>query len=224
MIADRVASFFDWFEIDLQRRHRLEILAEEAALLSNGMMHLNDYLALAALLERVQPKQIFEIGTYKGITSDFFLQILPDCHVISVAPNNLKREWFKKKFHSTQLSIEEIGSFIPKERKVRFTQILGDLHEIKIEDFISKYGKMDFVFIDGNFLFKNIAQDTHQVFKFMHSNGTISWHEANSNESVHRYLENELEQLILATQDDDVGGLACWSSQIEEKLKVHAHV
>lgn len=55
MIVDQTTSFFDWFEIDFQRRQELEVLAEEAALLSGGLMHLNDYLALAALLESAQP-------------------------------------------------------------------------------------------------------------------------------------------------------------------------
>ncbi len=224
MIVDQTTSFFDWFEIDFQRRQELEVLAEEAALLSGGLMHLNDYLALAALLESAQPKQIFEIGTYKGITSDFFLQVLPHCHVISIAQVNSRRDWFKKKFNHTQLSIEEIGSFVPKERKMRFTQVIGDSHEIKAEEFIHKHGKIDLIFINGNHSIKGIEQNTKLAFKLISSSGVISWHEANPNESVRRYLESELQKPILATYGDYLGGFACWSQQIEERLKIHTHV
>lgn len=227
MIIDRVKSFFDWFEISSERRHELELIAEEAALLSEGMTHLKDYLALAAILEFAQPKQIFEIGTYKGITSDFFMQILPDCRVVSIAYINPKREFFKKKFNNSELSVEEVGSYVTKERKDRFTQIIGNSHDLVASVLRNEYGQMDMVFIDGDHSVKGVQKDTELALEILSENGTIGWHDANPKDQytpVRKYLENQLEKPMLATFDDYIGGVACWNTKIEEKLQTLTNV
>ncbi len=227
MIIDRVKSFFDWFEISPERRHTLELIAEEAALISEGMTHLKDYLALAALLEFSKPKQIFEIGTYKGVTSDFFLQILPECRVTSIAYISPKREFFKKKFNNSELTFEEIGSFVVKERRDRFVQLVGNSHDLIASEIKRKFGEMDMVFIDGDHSLKGVKEDTELAIELLSENGTIGWHDANPKDQychVRKYLENQLEKPTLATYDDYIGGIACWNQKIEEKLKTLTHV
>ncbi|MCH9632910.1 MAG: hypothetical protein S4CHLAM6_12550 [Chlamydiae bacterium] len=226
MIVERVKSFFDWLEIDSERRGELELIAEEAALLAEGMTHLKDYLALAALLEFTQPKQIFEIGTYKGITSDFFMQVLPHCRVISIAYINPRREFFKKKFNNSELSSEEIGSYVTKERKSRFTQLIGNSHDLVASKLIDDYGQMDMIFIDGDHSVKGVQKDTELALEILKKNGTIGWHDANPKDQytpVRKYLENQLEKPMLATYDDYIGGVACWNKKIEEKLQTLTH-
>lgn len=228
MIIKRVSSFFDWFQIDSKRVEELELLAEEAALLSDGMTHLKDYLALAAILEFTQPKQIFEIGTYRGVTSDFFMQVLPDCRVISIAYVNPKRVFFKRKqFNNSELKIEEVGSYIAAENRERFTQLIGNSHEITAHDILKKFGKMDLVFIDGDHSLKGVQKDTELALGMLSEGGTLCWHDANPKDKyfpVRDFLENHADKLMLATQDDYIGGISCWNSLIEQKLQVEQYV
>jgi len=226
MIVERVKSFFDWFEVDPKRRHTLEVLAQEAALLSEGMTHLNDYLALAAILETAKPKQIFEIGTYKGITSDFFLQVLPDCKVISIALVNSKRGFFKKRFNNSELSASEVGSYVAPSRRDRFLQILGNSHDLVGKDMVEKFGRMDLVFIDGDHSVNGVKQDTALTHEMIHEKSTICWHDANPKEKyfpVRQYLEKDLESQAIATYDNYIGGIACWNNYTEERLKNISH-
>lgn len=81
----RQNNFSDWFEVSDQDQNNLQKFAEEAASLAEGMIHLNDYLALGAIAFAIQPERIFEIGTYLGVTSNFFLKLLPAVKLISIA-------------------------------------------------------------------------------------------------------------------------------------------
>jgi len=200
MIVERIHSFFDWFSIDPKRRSELELLAEEAALLAKGMTDHKDYLALAAILEKTQPRTIFEIGTYNGITTDFFLQVLPECRVVSIAFINPENSLFKKKYNNSELTEDEIGSYVARERKSRYTQIFGNSHELKSKQFKEEHGEMDLVFIDGDHSAKGVHQDTEFAQKIMSSEGTLCWHDANPKErymAVRNYLENKMKNLQL---------------------------
>ncbi len=221
MIVERIHSFFDWFSIDPKRRSELELLAEEAALLAKGMTDHKDYLALAAILEKTQPKTIFEIGTYNGITTDFFLQVLPECKVVTIAFINPENSFFKKKYNNSELTEDEIGSYVAKERRSRYTQIFGNSHELKAKQFKEEHGEMDLVFIDGDHSAKGVHQDTEFALKIMPPKGTICWHDANPKErymAVRNYLENKMKRPAIATHDDYIGGIACWNLEIENKF------
>ncbi|MCH9633612.1 MAG: hypothetical protein S4CHLAM7_03420 [Chlamydiae bacterium] len=221
MIVERIHSFFDWFSINSDRRKELEALAEKAAHLANGMTDYKDYLALAAILESTQPKKILEIGTYNGITSNFFLQVLPNCDVISVAFVNPENTFFKKKYNNSDLTENEIGSYVKQENKSRFTQIIGNSHLIKAKQFVKDYGKVDLVFIDGDHSAKGVHQDTELAEKILSPTGTICWHDANPKErymAVRNYLENKMKKPAIATHDDYIGGIACWNFKIESKF------
>lgn len=221
MILERIHSFFDWFSIDQNRRQQLELLAEEAALLAKGMTDYKDYLALAAILEKTQPRTIFEIGTYNGITTDFFLQVLPKCKVVTIAFMNDEQSFFKKKYNNSELTENEIGGYVAKERKDRYTQLLGNSHQINAKQFVEKHGKVDLVFIDGDHSAKGVHQDTILAEKILSKCGTICWHDANPKErymAVRNYLENKMKKAAIATYDDYIGGVACWNMEIEHKF------
>lgn len=227
MIIDRIKCFYEWLEIPSERREQLLQLAQEAALLSEGMTHLNDYLALGAILEAFQPKQIFEIGTFKGITSDFFMQVLPKSKVISIAYINPKKEFFKKRFNNSELSPQEVGCYVHPSRKERFVQIFGNSHNLIAKEMVEKFGPMDLIFIDGDHSLNGVKKDTDLALGMIHENSTICWHDANPKERytpVRHFLEKEVEKPAIATYDSYIGGVACWNTLIEEKLKAPAYV
>lgn len=217
----RENNFVDWFGIKDQEREKLERLAEEAASLANGMTHVKDYFALGAVALATQPKSIFEIGTYLGVTSNFFLKLLPNVKVVSIAFINPPRLFARIRFNNSELKKYQVGSAVEAQYRSRFMQLFGDSHKLSGEDLLNRFDPFDFIFIDGDHSLEGVKLDTKLADSLLSSEGTISWHDANPKP---RYLDvrDHLEcmsRIALATMDDYIGGIACWSQAIENKLK-----
>jgi len=217
----RVNCLFDWFDIPDSDRARAEQLSREAFEASKGMTHLNDYLALSAVLIRYRPGRIFEIGTYLGVTSDFFLRLLPDCEVVSIAYTGKILSFLRKSYNNSGLSRKQIGSCVGADRRGRFHQICGDSHKLTAGSLTDKFGMFDMVFIDGDHCADGVRRDTALAGSIIADNGLICWHDANPKDKykeVRIYLEQELPMNAVATMDDYFGGIACWSKDIERRL------
>ena len=218
----RIKDFFSFFSIDEVDRERGECMASQAAEKARGMTDINDYKALAAVFLYYKPMQIFEIGTYLGITSDFFLTLLPESEVVSIAYRNPQWKMLGRSYNNSELSREQIGSAVPEVRRNRFTQLYGDSHKLKGPALIEQYGYFDLVFIDGDHSAKGVSMDTELARKIMKESGCICWHDANPKPKymdVRRFLESELPFSAIATEDDYTGGIAVWSKGIEIKLE-----
>lgn len=217
----RVNCLFDWFNTPAPARAKGEQLSQEASSASNGMMCLNDYRALSAVLLHYKPKLIFEIGTYRGVTSDFFLRLLPDCEVISIAYVRRSLSLIRKNYNNSDLSRKEIGGFVQAKRRNRFHQLYGDSHRLTANALREKFGLFDLVFIDGDHCAHGVRQDTELARSVIADDGLICWHDANPKEryrDVRVYLELELALRAVATLDDYVGGIACWGREIERRI------
>ncbi len=218
----RVNCLFDLFDIPDSSRNEAKRLSQEASVESGGMTRLNDYLALSAVLLRYRPKRIFEIGTYLGVTSDFFLRLLPDCEVVSIAYVGGLFSSFGKKYNNSSLPKKKIGSLIDSERRDRFHQIYGDSHKLKANAFKDKFGIFDCIFIDGDHCADGVRRDTELAKSLITDNGLICWHDANPKDKyrdVRLFLEQELPLKAVATVDDYSGGIACWSKDIEKQIE-----
>ena len=158
-MLNRVDSFFDYFALDKSDRLLGQRLASEASAIANGMTHQKDYEALAAVCLYRKPQLIFEIGTYLGVTSDFFLQLLPECRIVSIAYMNRKWNILRKKLNNSRLSKKQIGSRVHQSRRSRFTQLIGDSHKLRANDLLENYGRFFLVFIDGDHTDEGVFQD-----------------------------------------------------------------
>ena len=217
----RVNCLFDWFDTSDSDRTMAQQLSKEAFQASDGMMFLNDYFALSAICLYYKPKLIFEIGTYLGVTSDFFLRLLPDCEVVSIAFAGDIFSFVRKSYNNSNLSKEEIGSHVGAERHSRFHQIYGDSHKLTADALRDRFGVFDMVFIDGDHCVNGVRQDTELTRTIIAENGVICWHDANPKDKykdVQKYLEHELSMNAVATMDNYVGGIACWSMDIEKRI------
>jgi predicted O-methyltransferase YrrM len=184
------------------------------------MIHRLDYEALAAIALHFSPRHIFEIGTHRGISSDFFLTLLPECRVTSIAyydPNSS----IEPPNNDSQLPRELIGSKVAPERRSRFVQLYGDSHALTIHEMLNDYGPFDLVFIDGDHSREGVRQDTELAQGIMSESGVICWHDANPNPlyiDVRRFLEDEFPVPALATKDEYIGGIACWNKELGGRL------
>lgn len=218
----RVESFFDFLGVpDAERILGLERAALTGEV-AQGMTHQKDYEALAAVVLHKKPRLIFEIGTFKGVTSDFFLQLLPETRVVSIAYVNPRLNPFRNKYNNSDLTKEHVGTMVAPERRARFHQLIGDSHQLNAETLLRDHGPFDMMFIDGDHSRDGVFQDTELAKKILDKDGVICWHDANPKEKylpVRNFLEKELPWHGIATKDDYIGGIACWSPQIERKLQ-----
>lgn len=210
-MVERVNCLFEHFRIPGPSRDRGEMLARRAAVLGEGMTHLEDYRALAAIALHHQPTSIFEIGTFLGVTSNFFLELLPECRVTSIA--YVKNRWnpFRKRYNNCGLSRKDVGRMVAIDHRPRFTQLFGDSHALRAEDMVTRFGEFDMVFIDGDHSRAGVALDTELCLRILSPGGALCWHDANPCEKyldVREFLERDFPLPLIATADTYVGGVA----------------
>lgn len=215
----------DWFSLlkvkDAARKQAATIMDETLGI-SGGMMHRRDIEALTALLLAQKPKRIFEIGTYKGASSEMMLRLLPEAQVISIAFVHPDKS---RQFNNVDLSEAEVGALVSPANRARYTQLIGDSHQIDPQAFVRDHGQMDLVFIDGDHSREGVRQDTDLARKILSPRGAIAWHDANPKKRYigsRLFLEEDLPELALATTDDFIGGVALWTAALEKRLRTGA--
>jgi predicted O-methyltransferase YrrM len=227
-MLQRHEDWFSFFGISQKDTDRAKNLTDTAIGPSAGMMSHGDFYALAAALLHHKPTVIFEIGTYMGVSSNFFLSLLPKTQVISIAfipasqlsPDMASAD-SNAAYNNDDLSLDQVGSLVSNENRPRFTQLIGDSHTIVARDFVTRHGKMDFVFIDGDHSRDGVAQDTVLAMNLIGPKGAIGWHDANPKRRYigsQLFLEQDLEVTALATADNYIGGVAFWTEKLEKRL------
>ncbi len=151
--------------------------------------------------------------------------MLPECEVVSIAYANSRWNLLAKRFNNSELLPERIGSEVAEERVSRFRQVYGDSHQLDPSRLVADFGTFDLVFIDGDHSRSGVRQDTELALSVIDDRGVICWHDANPKRKyaeVRAYLEQERSLFALATTDDYIGGIACWSRDLEARVKAAA--
>lgn len=219
-MLQRHADWFSLLKVDPARRDRARDVMERAFEMSQGMMHRIDIDSLAAAALHCQPRRIFEIGTYRGASSELLLQLLPEAQVISIAFVSESRS--ARQFNNDELGVAEVGALVSPANRGRFTQLIGDSHQIDPQVFVRDHGRMDLVFIDGDHSRDGVRQDTELARAILAPGGAIAWHDANPKRRYlgsRQFLEQDLAELALATSDDFIGGVALWTEALEQRLR-----
>jgi predicted O-methyltransferase YrrM len=217
----RIDDFFAFFSLDDEERVRGQREAARASERAGDMTHLCDYEALAAVCLYLKPARVFEIGTYLGVTSDFLLSLVPESRVVSIAFVNSNSNALAKRFNNSELAKERVGSMVQSVRRGRFTQLYGDSHQLDPAALVRDYGRFDLVFIDGDHSREGVSLDTFLARHVISERGAICWHDANPKPrymAVRQYLEEEPSFSAIATTDNYIGGVACWSTDTERLL------
>ncbi len=227
-MLQRIEDWFSYFNIHESDAQRAKDLAAESLGPSAGMMALGDFHAMAAALLHHKPKVIFEIGTHMGATSNFFLQLLPKVRVVSmdfIPATQLSEDaniYDGSLFGGGDgLELAQVGSLVSAENRARFTQLIGDSHQIVARDFTARHGLMDFVFIDGDLSHDGMVKDTALAKKLVGPKGAIGWHNANPKRKysfARTFLEQDLDLTALATADNFIGGVAFWTPELQARF------
>jgi Methyltransferase domain len=138
-----------------------------------------DIVSLCLLCRAVEPKTIFEIGTFNGYTAAHLALNTPgDCRIytLDLPPDGQT---------SRQLSVTD-GDLVKLrgERKMyswegtsaagKVRPVFGDSMTF---DFSPYYGKIDLFFIDGAHSYEYVRSDTLSALKCCHPGSVIAWHD-----------------------------------------------
>jgi predicted O-methyltransferase YrrM len=219
-VLRRHADWYEALKLDPAARKPAQVVLDETLVISQGMMHRNDVEALAAALLACKPKRIFEIGTYRGASSEMMLRLLPEARLISIAFVSGTKSGTR--FNNDELGVEEVGALVSPVNRPRFTQLIGDSHQIDPRAFVLDHGRMDMVFIDGDHSREGVRLDTALARAILAPGGAIAWHDANPKKRYlgsRLFLEEDLPELALATSDDFIGGVALWTEALEKRLR-----
>lgn len=139
-----------------------------------------DELAYLALITSIKsPKNIFEIGTFRGRTAlNFALNSPEKCTVYTLdLPPDKKNSGMIDASKNDKIIIQKSNpniEYAGKDVEVKIRQIYGDSTEF---DFSPYYNRIDIVFIDGAHHYDAVKSDTENALKMVKPNGMIIWHD-----------------------------------------------
>lgn len=134
---------------------------------------------ISNLVKRLNPKSIFEIGTFQGRTTlNMALNIDPDAKIITLdLPSG--------DLDSTQMKIEE-GEvrYVKKESSgdrfmnhpmaYKIHQVFGDSATFSFSEYENS---IDLAFIDGSHAYEYVLNDSQKILSIMRPGGLIIWHD-----------------------------------------------
>lgn len=163
-----------------------------------GSITLLEGAVMAALIQLLKPRRIFEFGTFLGYSTSLFLQnsdVL--CDVWSVDLDTDQSELAR---YAAIGERERLSDDTQNDNYLRFMQASqGELYLRALEssqqqrlhllkqdsttldiDALDLTGQVDFIFIDGGHDLDTIASDTQNAMRMLSENGVCLWHDFNS--------------------------------------------
>jgi predicted O-methyltransferase YrrM len=141
---------------------------------------------IVSLLKRARAKNVFEFGTYKGVsTTQIALNLPEDGRVYTL---DLPED------HPVYLSYADLSSpdgmniQVPEECLHKVTFLKGDSAEFDPKSYA---GIMDFVFVDGYHSYEYVKNDTEKGWEMLRPGGIIAWHDCDpTRPEMVRYLKS----------------------------------
>ena len=136
-----------------------------------------EVVAICKLARSVQPKRIFEFGTFRGGTT-LRLAANTEAEIFTFdLPPQGHPDFSDQRMDDPDLDVypETPGvRFLNTPYAQRIHQIYGDSQAF---DFSTYFGTMDFVFVDACHHFEFALRDSMNAFKMIRPGGTIVWHD-----------------------------------------------
>ena len=135
-------------------------------------------LASLALITRiVEPRAVFEIGTYRGRTAlNFALNSPPDAEIFTMdlPPQNRAEGQVRATVKDAGIIAASAPGidYAGKDGSEKIRQLFGNSLSF---DFSPYFGKMDMVYIDGAHDYAAVRSDTQNALKLVKDGGWILW-------------------------------------------------
>jgi hypothetical protein len=144
-----------------------------------GSSPAGDLAALAAITKRKQPRSIFEIGTFEGLSTVVFVKNAgPDVvmHTLDLPHDQGKISRTERSFAAHSISEAYSSGHLIDEFEIR-----GRTHaywgDSAIFDFNPFVGTMDLFFVDGAHTEDYVASDSCHAFDCIAADGWVLWHD-----------------------------------------------
>lgn len=151
-----------------------------------------EIMCLVLLLKKSNARNIFEFGTYKGVSiTQLALNLPPGSRIHTLdLPDEPTETRFAIADPEDAVIAEEKGkgSLVPAELRSRIQFLRQDSAAF---DETPLAGQMDFVFVDGAHNAPYVRNDSEKGWRMLRSGGIIAWHDCRPlDAAVVRYLVN----------------------------------
>lgn len=154
-----------------------------------GGMPSQDVYALLRVVRWIQPRRVFEIGTFQGVTT---AHVAVNCNAEILTldlPRDLARNVEPYTENDARLlqSREEIGSaYRSLNTDGRIHQLFGDSRSF---DYSGYTGSMDLVLVDACHRYDSVISDSRNALRLLSDRGAILWHDFGNSRDVLRALQ-----------------------------------
>ena len=187
----------------------------------NGAPNIFEQFILCALVKKIQPQTILEIGTFKGATTwHLYENAPPDATIYTL---DLPDDEVPGDVTDVQLAANKRRPFLPSSNRVR--QILIDSK--KWDGVLDR--KVQFAFIDADHSYEGIRNDTEKTLPLLDSYACICWHDAFEKDFGYGTMPYLLElrkkgwKIFRLRSIHEISSIAIWMSEpMLERLKVPA--
>lgn len=158
-----------------------------------GSMTLEEIYCVAVLVKQMNPENIFEFGTFIGVTTlQMALNSSGDSKIFTLnlaSVDSLTKYSIGHDEEEINLpSLQPGNRFVNSEVKGKITQLYGDSAAFDFSEFTDK---MEFILVDASHEYSYVKSDTENSFKMLKKSGTIVWHDYPNAPGVYNYL-NEI--------------------------------
>jgi predicted O-methyltransferase YrrM len=133
-----------------------------------------ELVTLAAICARARPRRIFEIGTYRGLsTLVMALNSPPDAEIFTLDLHPSTRQAYAHAMGFGRFPDFAVGEhFADHSVASRIHQVFGDSRTLDPEAF---RGRVDLVFIDANHTYDFVWADSEHALAMLRPGGLIVW-------------------------------------------------
>jgi hypothetical protein len=144
-----------------------------------GSTPLSDLAAIAALTQKKRPKQIFEIGTFEGLSSAVFIKnASPDAllNTLDLPPDHGEIPRTERSYEAHSISVPYVSGHLIDAFGIR-GQVQVHWADSAVFDFQPYRDTIDLFFVDGAHTEDYVASDSSRAFQCQVSDGWILWHD-----------------------------------------------
>ncbi|HXV77096.1 MAG TPA: class I SAM-dependent methyltransferase [Candidatus Polarisedimenticolaceae bacterium] len=140
---------------------------------------LDELAYLALITKALEPRSIFEIGTFRGRTAlNFALNSPADCRVFTIDLPPEGREQLSRDLGAADRGIVRASDtgvdYRGKDVATKIEQLFGDSNAF---DFSPYFGQIDLVFVDGAHDYRSVRNDSANARRMIRAGGVIVWHD-----------------------------------------------
>ena len=157
--------------------------SEETVLIENldmklGNVSIQEAYYIAAMVKILQPKRVFEFGTFDGRTTLQMALNSPHAKIytLDLPMDNIESilNILPEPDEKCVLRRPQVKCFHNHSTSDMIIQLVGDSRTFDFSPFI---GRIDFVFVDGAHSMSFVKSDTENALKMVSQNGIIVWHD-----------------------------------------------